>query len=112
MAYFPGCLIPDFDGAIFSFALPALQTPPVHGTSVQRALVCEHQDAAEGIRRSVAVAGVQKRGATFHVNARLASSAAIVAEQRETTACPGAMLDLHFDPIRARLFTDAGTRLR
>ncbi|MDO8982156.1 hypothetical protein [Cypionkella sp.] len=54
----------------------------------------------------------EKLGATFHVNARLASGAAIVAEQRETTACPGAMLDLHFDPIRARLFTDAGTRLR
>ncbi|MDZ4393832.1 ABC transporter ATP-binding protein [Cypionkella sp.] len=92
--------------------LPALQTPLAIGAAVQLGIRPEHLDQTEGIRLPITVEVVEKLGATAYIHARLGNGEAVVAEQRETTARPGATLDLYFDATRARLFDAAGARLR
>lgn len=92
--------------------LPPLQIQPKIGTNVQLGIRPEHLDQAAGSHLSVSVEVVEKLGSTAFVHATLANGQAIVAEQRETSARPGAVLDLYFDPARARLFDVAGSRLR
>ncbi len=95
-----------------SVPLPSLRHAPKIGTSVQLGIRPEHLDQTEGIRLPVTVEVVEKLGGTAFVHVRLTSGEAIVAEQRETAARPAAMLDLYFNPSRARLFDAAGARLR
>jgi lactose/L-arabinose transport system ATP-binding protein len=72
----------------------------------------EHLDQSAGVPLSVVVEVVENLGATSFVHGRLASGEAVVAEQRETDAKPGARLELFFDPGRARFFDADGARLR
>ena len=90
----------------------ALHPPAQIGQQVQLGIRPEHLDQTSGARLSATVEVVEHLGATAFVHCRLDSGETLVAEQRETTARPGARLDLHFDPTRARLFDQSGARLR
>lgn len=92
--------------------LPPLATRLVEGQTVQLGIRPEHLDQTSGVRLPVLVEVVEKLGGTSFVHCRLASGETVVAEQRETTAKPGAAFDLHFDISRTRLFDSAGLRLR
>ena len=81
-----------------TLALPALHFAPAIGTTVQL-----------GIRLPVTLEMLEKLGGTAFVHAR---DEAIVAEQRQTSACHGGSLDQHFDPASMLLFDSAGGRLR
>ena len=74
------------------------------GQQVQLGIRPEHLDQTTGVRLPVTVEVVEHLGATAFLHCRLDSGETLVAEQRETTARPGARLDLHFDIARARLF--------
>ena len=74
----------------------------------------EMREAGRGVRmqETLKVEVVERLGSTAFLHCRLNSGEAVVAEQRETSARPGARVNLCFDIARARLFDTAGARLR
>ncbi|MBC7479018.1 MAG: ABC transporter ATP-binding protein [Pseudorhodobacter sp.] len=92
--------------------LPAALAGDVPEGAVTMGIRPEHLDQTQGVRLPVVVEVVEKLGATSFVHGRLATGEAVVAEQRETAARPGGLLDLHFDPARVRFFDKAGQRVR
>ncbi len=93
-------------------ALPALTSRLTPGQTLQLGIRPEHLHQANGLRLPIVVEVVEKLGGTSFVHGRLDSGEAVVAELRETSARPGARLDLHFDIARARFFDQTGQRLR
>ena len=57
-------------------------------------------------------ANVERLGATAYLYTRLAGGEAVIAEERETAAAPGAQITLGFDMARVRLFGADGQRIR
>jgi lactose/L-arabinose transport system ATP-binding protein len=92
--------------------LPDHSTQLTPGQTLQLGIRPEHLDQTSGVRLPVVVEVVEKLGGTAFVHCRLASGETVVAEQRETTAKPGASFDLYFDIARARLFEPSGARVR
>ncbi len=96
-------------GAILA-PLPSVNLPT--GQTLQLGIRPEHLDQTSGIRLPATVEVVEHLGSTAFLHCRLDSGETLVAEQRDTAARPGARLDLHFDPARARFFAADGARLR
>jgi lactose/L-arabinose transport system ATP-binding protein len=94
-----------------SAALPPLTRRLSPGQAVTLGIRPEHL-AGGATPLAVTVDVVEHLGATAYVYTHLASGEVLVAEQRETAAGPGAKVTLGFDMARARLFDDAGQRIR
>jgi lactose/L-arabinose transport system ATP-binding protein len=89
-----------------------LSRPLSPGQPLRLGVRPEHLDASAGIGLKVRIDVVERLGATSYVYAGLPTGEPIVAEARSAPPAVGDHITLRFMPASARLFDEAGQRIR
>lgn len=82
------------------------------GTVLQVGIRPEHLDQSDGVTLEAQVEFVEILGSTSYVHAALATGETIIAERRFSHPLAGDKINLRFEPVSVRLFTEDGARVR